>query len=67
MNLDQTHENYQKKLLKQKKVEKNQYNKSIMNINKAETIRNPYALARWLAQKHGPRTKNGYKKYLPAL
>tara|TARA_R100000995_G_scaffold77354_1_gene47367 strand:+ start:364 stop:1116 length:753 start_codon:yes stop_codon:yes gene_type:complete len=38
-----------------------------MNINKAETIRNPYALARWLAQKHGPRTKNGYKKYLPAL
>ena len=38
-----------------------------MNIHKAETIRNPYALARWLAQKHGPRTKNGYKKYLPAL
>jgi len=38
-----------------------------MNINKAETIRNPYALARWLAQKHGPRTKGGWKKYIGAL
>ena len=36
-------------------------------FNKADRIRNPYGLARWLADKWGPRTKNGYKKYLPAL
>jgi len=34
-----------------------------MNINKAETIRNPYALARWLAAKHG----GNFGDYLKAL
>ena len=34
-----------------------------MNINKAETIRNPYALARWLVDKHG----GDFGNYLAAI
>ena len=34
-----------------------------MNINKAETIRNPYALARWLVQTHG----GSFGAYVAAL
>ena len=34
-----------------------------MNINKADTIRNPYALARWLVQTHG----GDFGNYLAAI
>ena len=38
-------------------------NKNLDNLNKAETIRNPYALARWLVAKHG----GNFGDYLKAL